>query len=113
MTSTGRRNTYYKISRSQNVAEGAALIGSTIDADRIELVSGFAGPAYGVPHEATLEAIRLIASQEALILDPVYSGKALAGMIGLIRDGRFKTTDKVVLVHTGGMPAVFAYADVF
>lgn len=93
--------------------EGAALINASFDPSRIELVSGFAGPAYGVPHVATLEAIRLIASLEAIILDPVYSGKALAGLIGLIREGRFKATDKVVLVHTGGMPAVFAYADVF
>jgi len=75
----------------------------------VEVVAGHAGPAYGVPHEATIEAIRLAGRLEALALDPVYSGKGLAGLIALIREGRWGGDDDVVFLHTGGAPALFAY----
>jgi len=71
--------------------------------------AGHAGPAYGVPHEATIEAIRLAGRLEALPLDPVYSGKGLAGLIALIRQGRWRNDEDVVFLHTGGTPALFAY----
>ena len=93
--------------------EGGALLDMDIVESKAKVLSGYAGPSYGVPHSATLEAISLAASLEAIILDPVYSGKALAGLIGLINEGKFSKNDTVILVHTGGMPAVFAYADVF
>ena len=70
---------------------------------------GHAGPAYGVPHEATIEAIRLAGRLEALPLDPVYSGKGLAGLIALIRQGRWRNDEDVIFLHTGGAPALFAY----
>jgi D-cysteine desulfhydrase len=57
------------------------------------------------------EAVKLAASTEGLILDPVYTGKAMAGLIGHIRQGKFGKGDTVVFVHTGGMPALFAYAE--
>lgn len=79
------------------------------DRDRVEVVAGHAGPAYGVPHAATIEAIRLGGRLEALVLDPVYSAKGLAGLIALIRAGRWTSADDVVFVHTGGAPALFAY----
>jgi L-cysteate sulfo-lyase len=82
------------------------------DAD-VEVVAGHAGPAYGVPHAATVEAIRLAARLEALVLDPVYSGKGLAGLIALIRAGRWSTDDDIVFIHTGGAPALFAYTHLF
>jgi L-cysteate sulfo-lyase len=78
------------------------------DAD-VEVVAGHAGPAYGVPHAATIEAIKLAGALEALVLDPVYSGKGLAGLIALVRAGRWQPGDDVVFVHTGGAPALFAY----
>ena len=78
-------------------------------ADRIEVVAGHAGPAYGVPHEATVEALRLAGRLEALVLDPVYSAKGLAGLIALIREGRWASQDDIVFIHTGGEPALFAY----
>ena len=68
---------------------------------------------YGVPHQATVEAIRLGAALEALVLDPVYSGKGLAGMIALIRDGRWTKDQDIVFIHTGGAPALFAYRHLF
>jgi L-cysteate sulfo-lyase len=75
----------------------------------IDVVAGHAGPAYGVPHAATVEAIRLAGRLEALPLDPVYSGKGLAGLIALIREGRWSAEDDVIFIHTGGSPALFAY----
>lgn len=77
----------------------------------VEVVAGHAGPAYGVPHAATIEAIKLSARLEGLVLDPVYSGKGMAGLLSLIRDGRWSAGDRVVFVHTGGAPALFAYLD--
>jgi len=75
----------------------------------VEVVAGHAGPAYGVPHQATIEAIRLAGRLEALPLDPVYSGKGLAGLIALIRQGRWRKDEDVIFLHTGGAPALFAY----
>jgi L-cysteate sulfo-lyase len=66
-------------------------------------------PAYGVPDSTTLEAIGLAARLEAFALDPVYSGKGMAGLIGLVRQGRFSPRDVVVWLHTGGAPGLFAY----
>jgi len=93
-------------------AEGAAeLLALPFDAQRIEVVAGHAGPAYGIVHEATIEAIRLAGRLEALALDPVYSGKGLAGMIALIRTGRWRADADIVFIHTGGTPALFAYGE--
>ncbi len=89
--------------------EAAALLDMPFDPGRIEVVAGHAGPAYGLPDAATLEAIRLAGRLEALALDPVYSGKGLAGLIALIREGRWTPLQDVVFVHTGGEPALFAY----
>ena len=66
-----------------------------------------------MPHAATVEAIRLGARLEALVLDPVYSGKGLAGLIALVRGGRWTQDQDVVFVHTGGVPALFAYRHLF
>ncbi len=91
-------------------AEGAAeLLQTPFSEADVEVVAGHAGPAYGVPHEATIEAIKLAGRLEALVLDPVYSGKGLAGLIALVRAGRWRRDDDVVFLHTGGSPALFAY----
>jgi L-cysteate sulfo-lyase len=89
--------------------ETANLLDISLDETTVEVVAGHAGPAYGVPHEATIEAIRLAGRLEALPLDPVYSGKGLAGLIALIRQGRWRKDEDVVFLHTGGSPALFAY----
>lgn len=89
--------------------EAADLLDVAFDEATVEVVAGHAGPAYGVPHEATIEAIRLAGRLEALPLDPVYSGKGLAGLIALIRGARWRTDEDIVFVHTGGEPALFAY----
>jgi L-cysteate sulfo-lyase len=91
----------------------AALLDQPFDAASVEVVAGHAGPAYGVPHAATIAAIGLAARLEALVLDPVYSGKGLAGLIALIKTGRWTADQDVVFIHTGGAPALFAYRHLF
>ena len=59
----------------------------------IEVIAGHAGPAYGVPHAATIEAIKLAGALEGLVLDPVYTGKGLAGLIALVRAGRWRADE--------------------
>ncbi len=75
----------------------------------------YCNAGYGVVTEREREALRLFASCEGLLLDPVYTGRAAAGMIDLIRTGFFKTNETVLFLHTGGQPALFAeqYADEF
>jgi 1-aminocyclopropane-1-carboxylate deaminase/D-cysteine desulfhydrase-like pyridoxal-dependent ACC family enzyme len=87
----------------------ANLLEASFDEADVEVIAGHAGPAYGVPHDATVEAIKLAGALEALVLDPVYSGKGLAGLIALVRIGRWQPHDNVVFLHTGGAPALFAY----
>lgn len=70
------------------------------------------GPGYAVPTEAGIEAITLLARSEGVLTDPVYTGKALAGLVKDIRSGLFSKGDSVVFVHTGGVPADFAFSDV-
>ena len=89
--------------------QAADLLGTGFEESTVEVVAGHAGPAYGVPHEATIEAIRLAGQTEALVLDPVYSGKGLAGLIAMIRQGRWRNDEDVIFLHTGGAPALFAY----
>ncbi len=69
------------------------------------------GSEYGCPTPAALEAIKLLSRTEAILLDPVYSSKAFAGMIADIRAGLYATDDAIVFVHTGGAPALFAKVD--
>ncbi len=97
-------------------AEGAAkLFGTAARVSRNDVVirDEFAGRDYGVPTKASNDAIRLVAQREALILDPVYTAKAMAGMIAMIRGGEFRKDENVCFLHTGGVPALFAYKQYF
>src|SRR5204863_1190143 len=88
--------------RADVIAHGRAAAGLAnlpFDDARVEVVAGHAGPAYGVPHDATIAAIKLAGRLEGLVLDPVYSGKGMAGLIALIAQGRWKRDDDVVFVH--------------
>jgi D-cysteine desulfhydrase family pyridoxal phosphate-dependent enzyme len=77
--------------------------------------ANYCGAGYGIVTERERETIHMFASSEGLLLDPVYTGRAAAGMIDLIRTGFFKTNETVLFLHTGGQPALFAeqYADEF
>jgi len=92
-------------------AAAAELLDCAFSEQRVEVVAGHAGPAYGVPHDATLDAIKLAGRLEAMELDPVYSGKGLAGLLALVKAGRWGRDEDVIFIHTGGAPALFAYQD--
>jgi 1-aminocyclopropane-1-carboxylate deaminase/D-cysteine desulfhydrase-like pyridoxal-dependent ACC family enzyme len=77
----------------------------------IEVDDSFLGEGYGIPTPEGMAAIRLLARLEGLLLDPVYTGKAMAGLIAMIREGRFSDEQNVVFLHTGGWPALFAYEE--
>ncbi len=80
-----------------------------LERGRVRANGDHVGPGYGVPTAATIEAIRLAAEHEGLLLDPVYSGKAMAGLIDLCRRGFFARGQNVLFLHTGGAAALFAY----
>ena len=69
----------------------------------------FAGPAYGIPDEATIEAIRLTARLEGMITDPVYEGKSILGLMSMVRSGEIHRSSRILYVHLGGGPAVNAH----
>lgn len=91
------------------------LLGESRDgvADRVYVTGDFVGPGYGLPTEAMIEAVDLVARLEGLLLDPVYTGKAMAGLIHAVRGGEFSRAHSVLFWHTGGTAALFAYHDVF
>ena len=90
-------------------AELAALLGLDMVTEG-ELREDFLGGGYGVVGAAEREAIGLAARTEGLLLDPVYSGRAFAGLLAMIRGGEFKGSESVLFWHTGGGPALFPYA---
>ncbi len=73
----------------------------------------YVGPGYSLPTESMVEAVKLFAVTEAILLDPVYSGKAAAGLVDLVRKGHFPQGANVLFLHTGGSPALYAYMDTF
>lgn len=93
----------------------AKLLGLSraVDSRQITIDDEFLGPGYGEPTQAMLEAVALIARLEGILLDPVYTGKAMAGLIAAVRRGQFAPSDQIVFWHTGGTPALYAYQPVF
>ena len=96
----------------QGLAEQtAALLGLSLPKTfKIELWDEYFGPRYGEPNAGTLAALKLLATQEGLLLDPVYTGKAMAGLLDGMGRQRFND-GPVIFLHTGGAPALFAYKD--
>lgn len=95
-----------------NLAKRVAIkIGKEGIINREDVVAdcSYVGPGYGVPEESTIEAIRMFAELEGLLLDPVYSGKGAAGLIDYCKTGRFKKGEKVVFLHIGGSVSFFEY----
>ena len=83
----------------------------TIPSNRIFSISDYIGDGYGMMTDGCREAIKLVARTEGIFLDPVYSGKGMAGLIDHIKRGELGKEDTVLFIHTGGTPALFAYAD--
>jgi 1-aminocyclopropane-1-carboxylate deaminase len=93
----------------------AALIGlgRELRDDEIIVLPGWAGDYYGIPVPSTLDAIRLTGSLEGVIIDPVYEGKSMAGMVDLVRSGEIGRDSTVLYAHLGGQPALNAYSGLF
>jgi len=96
-----------------NQAARALDIPCTLNAEGIFNTTAYAGEGYGIPTPESLEMLSLMARTEGIYLDPVYTSKAMAGIRDHIKTGQLKAADTVVFLHTGGTPALFAYADTF
>ncbi|AOS64258.1 1-aminocyclopropane-1-carboxylate deaminase [Actinoalloteichus hymeniacidonis] len=88
-------------------------LGRDLRSEEIEVRAGWAGAEYGIPVDSTLAAMRLTGSLEGVILDPVYEGKSMAGLIDLVRDGDIPADATVLYAHLGGQPALNAYSGLF
>lgn len=104
------RSQVSKIAR--NTAEKIDL-GRELREEEITVLEGWAGDAYGIPVESTLRAIRLTGKLEGVILDPVYEGKSMAGLIDLVSTGEIGPDSNVLYAHLGGQPALNAYSALF
>jgi len=97
---------------AQDTAERIGL-GRPLRDDEITLLEGWAGDYYGIPVQSTLDAIRIAGRLEGMIIDPVYEGKSMAGLIDLIRTGEISQDSTVLYAHLGGQPALNAYSALF
>jgi 1-aminocyclopropane-1-carboxylate deaminase len=88
-------------------------LGRDLRDEEITVLEGWAGDFYGIPVPSTLDAIRLTGSLEGMIIDPVYEGKSMAGLIDLVRSGDIGKDSNVLYAHLGGQPALNAYSGVF
>jgi 1-aminocyclopropane-1-carboxylate deaminase len=104
------RSTVLRIARNTAVLLGAR---QEISDEDVQVEASYAGESYGVPAPQTIETIQLVGQLEGILLDPVYEGKAMAGLIDMIRHQRFTSTDRILFLHLGGIPAVHAYGSVF
>jgi D-cysteine desulfhydrase len=93
----------------------AEKVGATgaVNRDSVTCYDEYVGPGYSLPTDGMVEAVKLLASTEAILLDPVYSGKTMAGCIDLARKGHFEECNNVLFLHTGGSPALYAYLESF
>ena len=109
-----RRDAAGQAARVARVATAlAAMIErpDAFDAGGVDVSDAVLAPGYGRLNQAVREAMAMAARQEGLLLDPVYTGKAMAGLIAHVRSGRIAPDNRVLFVHTGGQPALFAYGE--
>ena len=97
---------------AQRTAERVGVTGG-VPREAITCFGDYVGPGYSLPTESMVEAVKLLASTEGILLDPVYSGKAMAGLVDLVRKGHFADCENILFLHTGGSPALYAYLDTF
>lgn len=84
-----------------------------VPAEKVVAFDDYVGPGYSLPTDAMVEAVKLLARTESILLDPVYSGKAMSGLIDLVKKDYFKKGSNILFLHTGGSPALYAYLDNF
>ena len=87
-------------------------VNSAIPREAIVCFDEYVGPGYSLPTPAMAEAVRMLARLEGVLIDPVYTGKAMAGLIDLVRKGTFRKNENILFIHTGGSPALYVYMDV-
>jgi L-cysteate sulfo-lyase len=87
-------------------------IPASVHPEEIINLSDYVGNGYGKATQAGIDAITLVAKKEGIILDPVYTGKAMAGLIDHIKKGKIRSQTNVVFIHTGGLPLIFEYSNV-
>jgi D-cysteine desulfhydrase len=95
------------------VGATARFLGCPAPAEPITCLDDYLGAGYTLPTPAMLEAVRLLARTEAILLDPTYTGKAMAGLVDLARRGRFAKGENVLFLHTGGSPGLYARPELF
>ena len=96
------------------VTQAAALLGvPDRPAAEVVCLDQYVGPGYTRPTPEMLEAVELLAKTEGILLDPTYTGKAMAGLVDQVRTGRFRSGENVVFLHTGGAPGLFARPELF
>lgn len=86
--------------------------GFNVPREAVHCVGGWWQPKYSVPNAPMVEAVQMLARTEGVLLDPVYTGKVMAGLIGMARSGELRAGERVLFLHTGGMPSLFAYREV-
>jgi D-cysteine desulfhydrase len=109
------------VRRPKDVQEGnihklasatAELLGlPDVPKEQVTVFDDYVGEGYSLPTESMIEAVKMLAKLEGILLDPVYTGKTMAGMIDLVRKGHFGENQNVLFLHTGGSPALYAYQD--
>ncbi len=108
------RNKELQTNAVWNLAKATAErvgVAAEITKDMIQVTDEYVGPGYSVPSDEMVEAVQLLARTEGILLDPVYTGKVMAGLIGMVRKGKFKKEDNILFLHTGGSPALYAYEE--
>jgi L-cysteate sulfo-lyase len=98
---------------AQRTADFMGLSPDVVKRESVVANSDYVGDGYGLPTDAMVEAVKLMAQYEGILLDPVYSGKGFSGLVDLIRKGHFKKGENVVFLHTGGSISLFGYPEVF
>jgi L-cysteate sulfo-lyase len=98
---------------AQRTLDFMGLAQSLVPRDSVVANSDYVGDGYGLPTDSMVEAVKMLAAYEGILLDPVYSGKGFAGLIDLVRTGHFKKDENVVFLHTGGSVSLFAYPNTY
>jgi 1-aminocyclopropane-1-carboxylate deaminase len=102
-----------QVERIARHTAGLIGLGRDLRDDEIQVLEGWAGDLYGIPVKSTIEAIRLSGRLEGMIIDPVYEGKSMAGLIDLVTSGEIGKDSTVLYAHLGGQPALNAYSNIF
>ena len=102
-----------QVARIARHTAGLIDLGRDVRDDEITVLEGWAGDVYGIPVQSTIDAIRLSGRLEAMIIDPVYEGKSMAGLIDLVTNGEIDQSSTVLYAHLGGQPALNAYSGIF